>query len=740
MWMKIFLIIFLLVFGFFVGSASAGVSYVTEWSQIVIADMPSCNLTDIQSACPTWITNEGGGVWFLNASLRAYNSTVYINESEVSTLKWNTIGVEWAYRGDNDGSLIIDGVNVIGWNPTYNAPEVSGRYISAHDGRYSNCTFKNLSYVASFNADDVIFQNIELTNCTNEYVGLSLSNSDNITVRNYYAHDTWGALTTVNITNSMFRDLNFNHSDGVLFDSTNNSQFWNITLFDVDPGLWFNHCNNSSGGDIDINHTGWSSFAPQISDNLSFCNISINNSGHSSMDLHMTVNSTFTNLTLCDPDIRVHHDGTPAYFNGENVMITAGRYTQRMASNITMKNIITQNGGIKADCGARDIWIENVTFPQPDYTVLPAGRRLGVCINVENATVLNVTQPYVENKLEELYTYNFVDDVGHLWETENVKFIDCKSYFWNFESAYGTVFLLNPKAATDAYNYRYHQYSYLDVRAEDATGSPVLADVSTSCVDTPTLPSKNGYMENTSSFTTSVRGRTPKPTEDRSGSIAIPFRSQNGPVYNHLNNITVSKNGYTVTLPNLVSESWYRPDTSISKYSVVAVLNQSTSPHIIGYAPDLKTSLITSGDSVKCRIWPSEQVTSRSWKVNGVGVSTTDENYTYTSTSSNANILYTGVTPNGTITKQWNITPGQLESDEIAPVKKVNTVYINDYHSLWDTNEDGIADILDITLISRHYGEIYTNKPYPRWDINQDGVINIQDLHLAGDHFGETVN
>lgn len=87
-----------------------------------------------------------------------------------------------------------------------------------------------------------------------------------------------------------------------------------------------------------------------------------------------------------------------------------------------------------------------------------------------------------------------------------------------------------------------------------------------------------------------------------------------------------------------------------------------------------------------------------------------------------------------------NHTIEMTVNDGIEEVKKVNTVYINDYHSLWDVKEDGIVDILDITLISRHYGEIYKNKPYPRWDVNQDGVINIQDLYLAGDHFGETVN
>ncbi|AKB17617.1 putative Ig domain-containing protein [Methanosarcina sp. WWM596] len=78
-------------------------------------------------------------------------------------------------------------------------------------------------------------------------------------------------------------------------------------------------------------------------------------------------------------------------------------------------------------------------------------------------------------------------------------------------------------------------------------------------------------------------------------------------------------------------------------------------------------------------------------------------------------------------------------SDGIEKVTEQNNIYINNYHPRWDVNQDGVVNILDITIIAQNYGSTSTVKPYPRWDVNQDGVVNTQDLTLAGYHFGETV-
>lgn len=77
-------------------------------------------------------------------------------------------------------------------------------------------------------------------------------------------------------------------------------------------------------------------------------------------------------------------------------------------------------------------------------------------------------------------------------------------------------------------------------------------------------------------------------------------------------------------------------------------------------------------------------------------------------------------------------------SDGIDEVKAQRSIYISDCHPRWDVNEDGMVNILDITIVSQNNGAILS-KPYPRYDVNQDGEVNIQDLTLIGQHFGETV-
>jgi hypothetical protein len=54
----------------------------------------------------------------------------------------------------------------------------------------------------------------------------------------------------------------------------------------------------------------------------------------------------------------------------------------------------------------------------------------------------------------------------------------------------------------------------------------------------------------------------------------------------------------------------------------------------------------------------------------------------------------------------------------------------------WDVNEDGVINVLDLTLVGSHWGETGT----PGWipaDVNQDGVINVLDLTVIGSHWGE---
>ena len=77
-------------------------------------------------------------------------------------------------------------------------------------------------------------------------------------------------------------------------------------------------------------------------------------------------------------------------------------------------------------------------------------------------------------------------------------------------------------------------------------------------------------------------------------------------------------------------------------------------------------------------------------------------------------------------------------SDGIEQVTGQRTITINDVHPRWDVNEDGIVNVLDISIIGQEYGTS-VEAPYPRWDVNQDGDVNIQDMTLVGNRFGETV-
>ena len=44
-----------------------------------------------------------------------------------------------------------------------------------------------------------------------------------------------------------------------------------------------------------------------------------------------------------------------------------------------------------------------------------------------------------------------------------------------------------------------------------------------------------------------------------------------------------------------------------------------------------------------------------------------------------------------------------------------------------DVNRDGVVDVFDITLVSKHFGET-TAAPYPDYDVNEDGVVNMTDI------------
>ena len=55
-----------------------------------------------------------------------------------------------------------------------------------------------------------------------------------------------------------------------------------------------------------------------------------------------------------------------------------------------------------------------------------------------------------------------------------------------------------------------------------------------------------------------------------------------------------------------------------------------------------------------------------------------------------------------------------------------------------DVNTDGFVNILDLTFIASHFGEMPTEDQMPNPDINRDGIVNILDLVLTANYFGKT--
>ena len=54
----------------------------------------------------------------------------------------------------------------------------------------------------------------------------------------------------------------------------------------------------------------------------------------------------------------------------------------------------------------------------------------------------------------------------------------------------------------------------------------------------------------------------------------------------------------------------------------------------------------------------------------------------------------------------------------------------------WDLNKDGVVDILDLVIVSKHFEMINA----PNGDVNKDGIVDILDLVDVANHFGDQIN
>ncbi len=56
---------------------------------------------------------------------------------------------------------------------------------------------------------------------------------------------------------------------------------------------------------------------------------------------------------------------------------------------------------------------------------------------------------------------------------------------------------------------------------------------------------------------------------------------------------------------------------------------------------------------------------------------------------------------------------------------------------LGDVNEDGIVNVIDITIVSVAYGSFEVDPDYnPQADLNADGIVDMWDLTAVGMNLG----
>ncbi len=139
---------------------------------------------------------------------------------------------------------------------------------------------------------------------------------------------------------------------------------------------------------------------------------------------------------------------------------------------------------------------------------------------------------------------------------------------------------------------------------------------------------------------------------------------------------------------------------------------------------------------------PSDAASSEEGTIVNVNVAATDEDEQSLSYVIKIDDLQVATGPN----YAWNVnyesagthTIEVIVSDGIDDVRATSTITIIDLQPRWDVNEDGIVNVLDVTLVAQNYGMTYTGD-LPRYDVNQDGTIDLQDLSVVAGHFGEIV-
>ena len=76
----------------------------------------------------------------------------------------------------------------------------------------------------------------------------------------------------------------------------------------------------------------------------------------------------------------------------------------------------------------------------------------------------------------------------------------------------------------------------------------------------------------------------------------------------------------------------------------------------------------------------------------------------------------------------FQVSDGPLDDAEII------TIIVNHPYYDWDTNSDGVTNVLDMIRIGQHWGEV-GQIGWIQEDANEDGTINVLDMIVIGQHW-----
>lgn len=609
------LLLFLLLMGF-VGTAHAAIyNYASEIA--VYGGGGTYNLTQISAAVNnTSVIRNDNGIWYLNKSIRLYDTgtTCVLSDADVKELRINGTSSVELYKS----YWVIKNITLGTWNFSTNSYSAVGNQANAEFSNpyIKNCTFINFGRILTYNGGT-----IENLNLSGGGTGFVLTRYNNSIIRDIIITNKSGTGVSIyNCGNTTAYNINV---DGIA-DYNNPSTGAHGIVVDRDSSLFWS--DNVTVHDCYINSTGWSAFDCAYARNVVFYNLTIDHGGHNGVDIHGGENYTAWNIT-------VNNSKTDSVLAmGQNCNFSDFHVSNPIGFNLFVER---PNNSIFSDFA---IGSDNAC----------------VVTDGQNNSFYNFTE---EPGINSQFRYEKVN-----WAATDVKVIDFNLNIIDFyRSILGKSINCYPSSETFGIvsPVERTKYYYLDVAGKYANGSSVTGTIT---VSNSTYPSVDANGNNKTSFT--MNGRTPLPTT-RSTSAAMPAHYKNlsqAINTNVINSVNVSNGSAYVLLDNITPDSkWYRSNITQSKYTIVALFNDSANLHLKGYSPAPEYNNYVSGDTVKFQIWSNEPLTNVVWKKDGVEVqNSTAMTYETTVGAAPITVDITGSTATETVSKNWTIDPNQV--------------------------------------------------------------------------------